>query len=172
LAEQAGDSTGAGRAAITLIEELGERMSARDICANFERAADLLNGSKHLGDLARLSACAGLAVRTLAREREQAAAREAALEREARAGETAAEKWDGFSLKHEVRRYEAELIERALHEADGVVSRAAQLLGFKHHQTFIALLNNRHKNLLHARNPIVPRKRQTTRARAPRRTTR
>ncbi len=174
LAEQAGDTTGAGRAAITLIEELGERMSARDISANFERAAGLLEGSKHLGDLARLSACAGFAVRALARKQEQASARETIVEREERADEATTEKWNGFSLKHEVQRYEAELIERALHEADGVVSRAAQLLGFKHHQTFIALLNNRHKNLLHARNPIVPRKRQTTRTRSrtSRRTTR
>ena len=169
-AEQAGDTAGAGRALVTLVEELGARMSARDICADFERAASLLEGSKHPGILSRLSACASLAIRAFEREREQAAARAATLERGALPGETAAEKWEGFSLKHEVQRYEAELIERALREADGVVSRAAQLLGFKHHQTFIALLNNRHKELLHARNPIVPRKRPTTRARSTRRT--
>ena len=66
-------------------------------------------------------------------------------------------------------RYEAELIERALRDAGGVVSRASKLLGFNHHQTFVALLNNRHKSLLHARRPIVPRKRSIIRAVAPRR---
>ena len=77
-------------------------------------------------------------------------------------GETHAsveEKWAGFSLKREVLRYESELIERALSDAGGVVSRAAKLLGFRHHQTFVALLNNRHKSLLHARKPIIPRRR-------------
>lgn len=79
------------------------------------------------------------------------------------------ERWTGFSLKAEVLRYEAELIQRALRDAGGGVSYAARLLGFRHHQTFVALLNNRHKNLLHARNPVVPRRRTTgTRAhRAP-----
>lgn len=171
IAEQAGDTAGAGRALITLVEELGERMSARDIRADFERAAALLEGSKHPGTLSRLSACAGVALRAFEREHEQAAARASSPASGALPGEAAAGKWDGFSLKHEVRRYEAELIERALREADGVVSRAAQLLGFRHHQTFIALLNNRHKNLLHARNPIVPRKRPAARSRPPRRTT-
>lgn len=79
------------------------------------------------------------------------------------------ERWAGFSLKAEVLRYEAELIQRALRDADGGVSYAARLLGFRHHQTFVALLNNRHKDLLHARTPVVPRRRATgTRAqRAP-----
>jgi tetratricopeptide (TPR) repeat protein len=82
---------------------------------------------------------------------------------------SAEERWAGFSLKSEVLRYEAELIERALRDAGGGVSYAARLLGFRHHQTFVALLNNRHKNLLHARTPVVPRRRaSSTRAhRAP-----
>jgi hypothetical protein len=66
-----------------------------------------------------------------------------------------------------VLRYEAEVISRALRDADGVVSRAAKLLGFRHHQTFVALMNNRHKELLHARNPIVPRRRSLARPRRP-----
>jgi hypothetical protein len=64
-----------------------------------------------------------------------------------------------------VLRYEAELIGRALRDADGVVSHAAKLLGFKHHQTFVALLNHRHKSLLHVRNPIIPRRRSVARLR-------
>jgi tetratricopeptide (TPR) repeat protein len=72
------------------------------------------------------------------------------------------ERWGSFSLKAEVLRYESELIERALRDAGGAVSYAARLLGFRHHQTFVALLNNRHKNLLHARNPVVPRRRART----------
>jgi CheY-like chemotaxis protein len=58
-----------------------------------------------------------------------------------------------------VHRYEAYLIERALKETGGVVTRAARLLGFKHHNSLIALLNSRHKKLLSARSEIVPRRR-------------
>lgn len=93
------------------------------------------------------------AVEAAARGRSSTAASDAA---------SVEERWADFSLKAEVLRYEAELIQRALSDAGGGVSYAARLLGFRHHQTFVALLNNRHKNLLHARNPVVPRKRATS----------
>jgi hypothetical protein len=64
-----------------------------------------------------------------------------------------------------VLRYESELIALALRDAEGIVSHAAKLLGFRHHQTFVALLNNRHRELLHARNPIIPRRRSVMRTR-------
>jgi tetratricopeptide (TPR) repeat protein len=170
IAHQAGDTAGAGQAVLTLMEELGGLISARELCALFEQAAELLEGSKHPGILKRLGACAQSAVKAFSAELEKASERSGSVEREAAKLEEGTDRWEGFSLKHEVQRYEAELIERALHDADGVVSRAAQLLGFRHHQTFVALLNNRHKNLLHARKPIVPRKRQTVRLSATRRT--
>ncbi|PYS80134.1 MAG: hypothetical protein DMF67_14675 [Acidobacteria bacterium] len=161
-AEQAGDTEDAGQAALALAEELGGHMTARELLDVFERASDLVSNSNNPATLARLSACAGRVVRSLSPS--GAAARDdempAAVE----------ERWAGFSLKHEVLRYESELIERALKDAGGVVSRAAKLLGFRHHQTFVALLNNRHKNLLHARNPIVPRRQSIVKVRAPRRT--
>jgi tetratricopeptide (TPR) repeat protein len=97
---------------------------------------------------------------TFARAIEAAARGGAAPDAESDAA-SVEERWAGFSLKTEVLRYEAELIGRALRDAGGGVSYAARLLGFRHHQTFVALLNNRHKNLLHARNPVVPRRRTT-----------
>ena len=160
-AEQAGDSEGAGTAALVLAEELGARMSAGELREAFERAADLVSNSKNPATLARLGACAGRVVRALAPPRAESAGATAA---------TVEERWAGFSLKREVLRYESELIERALRDAGGVVSRAAKLLGFRHHQTFVALLNNRHKGLLHARRPIVPRRRSLVKVREPRRT--
>jgi CheY-like chemotaxis protein len=75
--------------------------------------------------------------------------------------------WTGFSFKDAVRRYESHLIERALRDADGMVSKAAQLLGLKHHQSLVSLLKSRHKQLLHVRTPIVPRKRSIIRASDP-----
>jgi hypothetical protein len=65
----------------------------------------------------------------------------------------------GFSLKDALRRYEARLIERALRDAGGSVSRAAQLLGFKSHNSLIKILNTRHKRLLSQRTPVKARKR-------------
>lgn len=99
---------------------------------------------------------------TLARAVEAAAHGRDASNATASGSASAEERWVGFSLKAEVLRYEAELIQSALHDAGGGVSYAARLLGFRHHQTFVALLNNRHKNLLHARTPVVPRRRTTS----------
>ncbi|MDQ3920301.1 MAG: tetratricopeptide repeat protein, partial [Acidobacteriota bacterium] len=64
-AELAGDTEGAGLAALALAEELGARMSARELRETFERAADLVSNSKNPGTLARLSACALRVVRAL-----------------------------------------------------------------------------------------------------------
>jgi tetratricopeptide (TPR) repeat protein len=164
-AGQAGDPDGAGHATLTLAEELGGGMTARELREVFEHASELLSNSQNPATLARLNACARRTVAALALS-------PAAVVAPAREGEDdapAEERWSGFSLKREVLRYEAELIERALRDAGGVVSRASKLLGFNHHQTFVALLNNRHKNLLHARNPIVPRRRSIVRVNAPRR---
>jgi tetratricopeptide (TPR) repeat protein len=162
-AEAAGDRTGAGAAALALAEELSEHLSAGELCRSFARAHDLLNGSRDSATLARLTACARRAMGTLSAPGEKLA------ETGVRPGRVE-ERWNGFSLKAEVLRYESELIGRALRDAEGVVSRAAKFLGFRHHQTFVALLNNRHSGMLHARSPIVPRRRSLVRQRDPRRT--
>lgn len=78
--------------------------------------------------------------------------------------------WEGFSLKEEVRRFEAHFIELALKEADGHVSRAARLLGFKHHESLSSLLETKHRELLEIRVPASPRRRSIIRHHKPRRT--
>lgn len=145
IAEQAGDRAAAGRAALTIIEELSEHATGGELCTLYEQAADSLTKSQHPSITARLIAGARLVFRLL---KPQMPAH----------GDAPAD-WQGFSLRAAVRRYERMLIERALKDAGGGVTRAAQLLGFKHHQSLISLLNNRHKDLLPARTPIVPRKR-------------
>jgi transcriptional regulator with PAS, ATPase and Fis domain len=67
--------------------------------------------------------------------------------------------WDGFSLKKEMLQAEKRLIQRALNDSRGVVSRAAKLLGFRHHQSLIALINSRHRDLLAVRSPVKIRRR-------------
>jgi transcriptional regulator with GAF, ATPase, and Fis domain len=51
-----------------------------------------------------------------------------------------------FSLYSAVQSLESKLIEEALEESGGSVTRAAKLLGLKH-QTLIAMLQTRHKEL-------------------------
>src|SRR6185295_4588501 len=70
--------------------------------------------------------------------------------------------WDGFSLKRYIRAGERVVIERALRDAGGSVSKASRLLGFRHHQSLISLLNTRHKDLLEARSKVRKRRRPFT----------
>lgn len=169
-AEQAGDREGAGQAALSVIEELGQRLSEAELRELYEQSDSYLAGARNVDALARLNSCARLVLKTLAERNEAPPKTPVAVVTAENFFAPLARGWDGFSLKKEVRRYEAALIERALKESDGVVSRAAQMLGFEHYQTLIALLNNRHKHLLHARTPIVPRRRSIIRMRAPRNT--
>ncbi|HLM55847.1 MAG TPA: tetratricopeptide repeat protein [Pyrinomonadaceae bacterium] len=160
VAERAGDLEGAARATLTVIEELHDLMTPSELCDLFNQADELLRGARDAATRERLLGCARRVMRA-------ATSAPRAAEHEAKAA-GGVESWKGFSLKREVLRYEAELIGRALRDADGIVSHAAKLLGFRHHQTFVALLNNRHKELLSARNPIVPRRRKGPRLRAQR----
>jgi transcriptional regulator with PAS, ATPase and Fis domain len=58
VSEQAGDLEGAGRAALTLIEELRVRLSEDEVREIYCRADELLSGSQHTETIARLRACA------------------------------------------------------------------------------------------------------------------
>ncbi|MCA1568449.1 MAG: tetratricopeptide repeat protein [Acidobacteria bacterium] len=148
VAEEAGDVESAGQAALTIIEEVGSNLSESELSKIYLRAAGLLEKSQNMATLKRLCECAR---RVLFLTHAAAAPPD----------------WKGFSFREAVRRYESHLIERALKDADGMVSKAAQLLGFKHHHSLISLLKNRHKHLLHVRTPIVPRKRSIIHSTAP-----
>lgn len=140
VAQQAGDPESAAHATLTVIELLGDQLSDDDLIATYERAVELVADSKNLTTLSRLSTCARRVMffaRMLSKPPD----------------------WTGFSLKTTVRRYEARLIEPALRDAGGMVTRAAHLLGFKHHHSLVSILNQRHRNLLPKRTPVVPRKR-------------
>ncbi len=151
VAEQAGDQESAGQAALTLIEESGAHLTGEDLCATYERAAGLLAGSQNLSTFKRLSACARRVLFLTQASPEPP-------------------DWKDFSLKDAVRRYESRLIERALKESGGLVTRAAQLLGFSHHQSLIHLLKHKHLSLAQERAPAVPRRRSIIRLRGPRQT--
>jgi len=63
-----------------------------------------------------------------------------------------------FSIFKAVHELEARLVGRALQESGGSVTRAAQMLGLRH-QTFLSMLNTRHRHLLGKRSPSSKRRR-------------
>ncbi len=139
VAESAGDTEAAGSAALTVLEELAEHLPAEDLGATFERAAELLSGTQHPATRDRLVACARRVVHL--------------------AGVLPTPpSWKGFNFYEAVQRFEARVIERALRDADGVVSRAAQLLGINRQSLDTMLHVGRHRALAHLRTPAEPRR--------------
>ncbi|HEX7723366.1 MAG TPA: response regulator [Pyrinomonadaceae bacterium] len=150
VAETAGDLEGAGRARLSIIEELGEKIAAAELVSIYRSAIDLLKNSQDPASTKRLISCAEIILNTLARL-------------ETQTPEAIEDSWEGFSLKRHVKAAESTVIERALRDAGGSVSKAAKLLGFKHHQSLISLLNSRHKDLLKTRSTVRKRRRHILR---------
>jgi CheY-like chemotaxis protein len=146
VAETAGDLEGAGRAYLSLIEEMGDQTAATELATIYQSAADLLQRSQDPSMGKRLIGCARKVIEALAES-----------EGENRA--TPENSWEGFSFKEKILDCERALIERALRDSNGSVTRAARLLGFKHHQSLISLINSRHKELLKTRTAVRKRRR-------------
>jgi len=134
VAERAGDLETAGVAAVTLFEQLAEQLSDDELCEVLDRAHDLLKETRDTVTLNRLldSACRALSMIHTFRP-----------------------DWATFSLYQTLRRQEARYIQMALEDANGVISRAARLLGLGGHQTLHKILRNRHKNLRNVRAAII-----------------
>lgn len=137
VAEESGALTNAGLAALALIEEHGARrvLSQTELYSLYRRADELLKDTQDAEDMVRLRACARGVMRRLAEVRLHD---------------------KNFSLFSAVQEFEARLVEQALEETGGSVTKAAKLLGLKH-QTLIAMLNTRHKRLQLKRTPAEER---------------
>lgn len=146
VAQTAGDLEGAGRAKLSIIEELAEQTSPPELASVYQTAADLLQRSQDPSAGKRLIACAQKVIEALG----------AAEQLEDSEG--IEHSWEGFSLKREVLKSEKAIIERALRDAGGAVTKAARLLGFRHHQSLISVINSRHKDLLKTRSAVRPRR--------------
>lgn len=85
-----------------------------------------------------------------------------ALRATVRAG-SFAEPWAGCVLEEEVRAYEGQLVQLALDNAGGSITRAARLLNITH-QGLAYILNGRQKELLSGRKPARSRRRSLMRA--------
>jgi CheY-like chemotaxis protein len=145
VAETTGDLEGAGRAKLSMIEELGEKIAAKELVSIYRSAIELLKGSEDPSTGKRLIACAAKLLDTVGRL-------------ESGGQESQAHMWEGFSFKQHVRDSERAVIERALRDAGGSVTRAARLLGFRHHQSLVSLINSRHKELLKIRSAVRKRR--------------
>jgi CheY-like chemotaxis protein/tetratricopeptide (TPR) repeat protein len=145
IAQTAGDLEGAGRAKLSIIEELEDQTSALELAATFESATELLQKSQDPSATRRLISCAQRVIDALKTDENEALP-------------STEPDWEEFSLRQQVRNYEKALIERALREAGGAVTKAAHLLGFKHHQSLISLINSRHRDLLGTRSAVRKRR--------------
>src|SRR6266404_2785339 len=146
VAEITGDLEGAGRAKLSIIEELGEKIPAKELVVIYRSAIELLKSSQDPSTGKRLITCADKLLDTVGRF-------------EGENQESLDQTWEGFSFKQHVRNSERAVIERALRDAGGSVTRAARLLGFNHHQSLIHLINSRHKELLKTRSKVRKRRR-------------
>jgi tetratricopeptide (TPR) repeat protein len=145
VAEIGGDPEGAARAKISIIEELSNQTPPSELAAEFEEAVSMLRNSQDPATSRRLIDCSVQLLNSLQPGTESEAT-------------TEIESWEGFSFKREVLKVEKKFIERALRDAGGSVTRASRLLGFRHHQSLIALINSRHKDLLGTRSAVRKRR--------------
>jgi two-component system chemotaxis response regulator CheY len=146
VAERTGDLEGAGRAKLSIIEELGEKIPLSELALIYRSAIDLLKSTQDPTTLRRLIACASKLLDTVT-----------LLE----GGDKISKEhtWEGFSFKQHIHQSERAVIEKALRDSDGSVTNAARLLGFKHHQSLVSLINSRHKELMKTRSTVRRRRR-------------
>lgn len=147
VAETVGDREGSGRAHLTIVEELGSQTGVRQLVEIYQSAVELLEQSQDPATHKRLISCARKVITALL------------VEKPSDGFMPKPDSWEGFSLRREIKKIERNLIERSLRDASGSVTKASQLLGFRHHQSLVSLLNNRHKDLIGHRTAVRKRRR-------------
>lgn len=145
VAETMNEPEEAGRAKLCVIEELRDKLPEPELVEIYWSARELLRHAEDQDVGKRLIDGAGVLLKML-------------LERDAPVLNEP-DTFDGFSIKRYLKDAERKVIRRALREAEGSVTRAAHLLGFKHHQSLINLINSRHRQLINERSTVRKRKR-------------
>jgi tetratricopeptide (TPR) repeat protein len=137
IAETAGDVQLSGKIFLTVLEEVKSFLSPAEITEMYREADERLPETLDPATMSRLRACARLGAANAATPRRETAS--------------------GGSFEEQVHKREAELINAALLEAGGSVTRAARQLKLTH-QGLCYIINHRHKELLSARAPIRVRR--------------
>lgn len=140
VAQGVGDTEAAGLASLVILEELAAHLPSQDLSAAYDRAAELLANSENRESKDRLLACSRRVMFLVS-------------------SLPSPPTWKGFNFMEAVRRYEARIIERALRDAGGVVTQAAQLLGVERRTLDAMLRRGRHSALAPLRTPVEPRRR-------------
>src|SRR3989441_416209 len=148
VAETAGDLEGAGRAKLSIIEELSGQTPAAQLLSIYQSAAELLRQSQDPTTSNRFIICAQILTK---------AWKGGGIEDHIEGQEAKKLSWASF--RRAVTKAEKALITRALREAEGSVTKASYLLGFKHHQSLISIINIRHPDLKKSRSRIRKRRR-------------
>ncbi len=139
VAQNAGDTESAGLASLTILEELAEHLPSQDLSATYDRAAEFLSNSDNRESKDRLLASSRRVLFLVS-------------------SLPSPPTWKGFNFIEAVRRYEARIIERALRDAGGGVTRAAHLLGIERRSLDAMLRRGRHRALASLRTPVEPRR--------------
>jgi CheY-like chemotaxis protein len=141
LAEQAEDPESAGLGLVTLVEQLGHRLTNEQLCQALDRASTFLENSRDLTTVRRLEKAKGHALFLTS----------------AHPGRP---NWSTFVLDEVLQRNECQYVQLALQDADGSVTKAADLLGVRSHRTVNSILHRRCRHLLNLRKPIKKRRRR------------
>jgi tetratricopeptide (TPR) repeat protein len=147
VAEVAGDTTRKIGAALTLVEELSGQLTPQELWAAYEVAERLIGPETQLETLRRMISCA----RRISVIVNQLPAIQVPCD-----------------LKKELRLFERNFIVEALRTAGGSVTRAARLLGFKHPNSLLSIIDSRHQDLLDFRPPPMKRRRSILKGRTKR----
>jgi CheY-like chemotaxis protein/tetratricopeptide (TPR) repeat protein len=142
VAETVGDREGSGRAHLTIVEELAGQTPLKQLAEIYGSAMELLQQSQDPSTNKRLIGCARSIIEAFLRTEQHAMP------------DVEEASWEGFSMRKHIEKIEKILMNRALRDAGGSVTKASQLLGFHHHQSLISLINSRHSELLQHRSVV------------------
>ena len=144
IASTAGDPQSAAVAYLTMIEELQQLVASSELLKFYREADDLLGTSPSKNNLTRLRLCGRIVTESLGKS------------------DNVESSSIGGSFEQEILHFEAQLIKRALDQANGSITRAARSLGITH-QGLAFIIDNRHNKALgRARNPKRIRRRSLT----------
>ena len=149
-AQQAGDVESAGKAALTLIEQLGLQLTNDDLMATLARAEVLLENTQDISILRRQA---------------KGASRVAFIINASPKCFPSSIDPAGISAKKETLRYYKHLIALALKQSGGVVKTAARLLGMSHQNLSSKLV--RYEELAKFRKPVRTPRRKSIDSREP-----